>query len=585
MSIPKILHYCWFGDNPIPDKTKKCIATWKELCPDYKLMRWDESNFDISKRAYTREAFENKKWAFISDVCRLEKVYEHGGIYLDVNTEALKSFDDLLENDMFVGFEQDNHIQMGVFGAKKHHEILKSILQDFYEKSRLLSDDGKINYRTINSRVHEVLVERGMESRDSYQELDGVTVYPKEYFCPRYWNSARQDPITDKTYTNHYFGASWHDEESRKWLNFITSDKAPRVSVVIPVYGVEKYIESCLDSVSIQSYANIEVIVVDDQSPDQSGAIAEAYALKDDRIKVIHKPKNEGLNMARATGFECSTGDMILFVDSDDLLAPDCIESAVRLQLKYKADFVRFGMCNYVDEESPVEVIKRQPSELVEEFIEGRGDLLRANLYRGTITVWGALYTRKAVEGIDWRASNYQVFEDNFWSLHLLKNIKTGVYTTRIGYLYRTSEGREESVLSRRISGNSFNGQPVGYLEFVDRLLKEYRSYNKRYSLRCEDAIRSVEDWHWNHRLEQISKIDNWQPEKSDIGYVIKLLQWIERKKSALEANDATQNEQIMELGERARACEAERIEFLGVKRSLRLTAGNIKRRVKRRLG
>jgi hypothetical protein len=215
--IPKIIHYCWFGGKPLPERTQGYIKTWKEKCSGYEFMMWDENNFDVNTYDYTKEAYEKEKWAFVSDVCRLEKLYEFGGIYLDVNTEILQSFDRFLDDKMFVGFEQNNTVAGCIFGAKRHHPFIKKMI-GIYKHEHLINEQGKVNLKTINSRMQEQLVAIGMKPKDSFQKLRNITVYPKEYFCPRYWNSSEQDPITLNTYSIHYFAASWQDEEVQELL-------------------------------------------------------------------------------------------------------------------------------------------------------------------------------------------------------------------------------------------------------------------------------------------------------------------------------------------------------------------------------
>ena len=347
--IPKIIHYCWFGDAPIPKETLDYIKTWKEKCPDYEFRKWDESNFDVYKYDYTKEAYSEKKWAFISDVCRLEKIYEFGGIYLDVNTKVLKNFDQLLDHEMFVGFEQDNMIQMGVFGAKDHHPMIEKLLGEYYKREHLLDENGVINFRTINDRAQEELLKLGMKPENSFQQLGDITVYPKECFCPRYWNSPRQDTITDNTYTIHYFGASWHDEGVRKRLKKMQREDINQlISVIIPVYNAEGYLDACVESILRQSYGNIEVILVDDGSTDESGQMCDTWAEKDKRIRVIHK-HNEGLNYARKDGFENSSGNYVTFLDSDDLFHKDNIKNSLEALYDNDADVVIYASKEFSD--------------------------------------------------------------------------------------------------------------------------------------------------------------------------------------------------------------------------------------------
>ncbi len=353
----------------------------------------------------------------------------------------------------------------------------------------------------------------------------------------------------------------------------------PTVSIIVPIYKVEKYLVECIDSLLTQTYSNLEIILVDDESPDKSGEIADEYAKKDSRITVIHKPKNEGLNMARATGFAGSTGEYVMFVDSDDMLVYDCVEKTLRLLLKYKADFVRFDKSHFSDSTESLGEI-RQPEE-IEESVDGKGNMLTVNLTRGTITVWGALYKRSVVEAVDWKQVNYRIYEDNFWSLSLLETASRGVYLSYIGYLYRSGEG----TLSRRVTGNSFNGKPVGYLEFIVLLSNKLRDFNTRHQLDCEDAIQGAENWLWSHRLEQICRVSDWKPEKHDEEYVIFLLKWILRDKTLLEEDVRLQASRITELEGILTQRDIQLASYQGFKRSARLLAGNMKRRIKKDMG
>lgn len=106
MSIPKKIHYCWFGRNPLTESAKKCIESWKKYCPEYEIIEWNENNFDLTENRYAREAYEQKKWAFVSDYARLKIVYEQGGIYMDVDVELIKPLDELTELDGYMGFEK-----------------------------------------------------------------------------------------------------------------------------------------------------------------------------------------------------------------------------------------------------------------------------------------------------------------------------------------------------------------------------------------------------------------------------------------------------------------------------------------------
>ena len=122
--IPKVIHYCWFGGNPIPEKDRRYIEGWKEKCPDYEIIEWNERNYDVSKNKYMAQAYEEKKWGFVSDYARLDLVYQYGGIYFDTDVELLKPLDNLLELEMFCGFESTKYVNFGIgFGAEKENPV------------------------------------------------------------------------------------------------------------------------------------------------------------------------------------------------------------------------------------------------------------------------------------------------------------------------------------------------------------------------------------------------------------------------------------------------------------------------------
>ena len=127
--IPKIIHYCWFGKGEKPKLAQKCIDSWKEHCFDYKIVEWNEDNFDINTNAYTKMCFEQSKYAFLSDYLRLIVVYKYGGIYFDTDVEVIKSIDNLLDNKAFFGFETDKYINTGQgFGAEADAEIINKMI-------------------------------------------------------------------------------------------------------------------------------------------------------------------------------------------------------------------------------------------------------------------------------------------------------------------------------------------------------------------------------------------------------------------------------------------------------------------------
>ncbi|MEE0930751.1 MAG: glycosyltransferase [Acutalibacteraceae bacterium] len=215
--IPEIIHYCWFGSNPKPKLAKKCIKTWKRYCPDYKIVEWNEDNFDISKcPLYVRQAYELKRWAFVTDYVRLKVVYENGGIYLDTDVEIKKSLDDLLQNKSYFGFEEGRYIATGLgFGAEKGTMIVWEIMQQ-YENIPFLLENGKIDDLSCPKRNTEIFLKYGLKQDDSYQVLqDGTLILPTRCLCPLSYNTGQRSDAED-TYSIHWFSASWLSKKQLK---------------------------------------------------------------------------------------------------------------------------------------------------------------------------------------------------------------------------------------------------------------------------------------------------------------------------------------------------------------------------------
>lgn len=207
--IPKKIHYCWFGRGELTVKAKKCIQSWKKYCPDYEIIEWNEDNFDVHQNEYTKKVYTEKKYAFLSDYARLKVVYEHGGVYLDVDVELVKSLDDLLENDAFFGFETKEFINTGVgFGAKQGSTAVKTLLEEY---NQLL--DGTKDVIGCPKLNTEGLIKLGLERNGQLQKLDECTVYPAEYFNP-YDNPTGRLNKTKNTHSIHWYAKSWMDKKS-----------------------------------------------------------------------------------------------------------------------------------------------------------------------------------------------------------------------------------------------------------------------------------------------------------------------------------------------------------------------------------
>ena len=213
--IPKVIHYCWFGGGPLNELSEKCMASWKKLCPDYEIVRWDESNYDVTKTKYMRQAYEAKKWAFVSDCARLDIIYKHGGIYLDTDIELLQPLDRLLDRKGFLGIEGTKMINTGLgMGGEAGVELFR-VLRDEYDTMDFQLPDGKLRMEPCTYIQTEVLKRRGYIPKDQAQQIDGVDILPSSVLVSGAWQykAAR----TSKSAVAFHHGArTWLDEKDRE---------------------------------------------------------------------------------------------------------------------------------------------------------------------------------------------------------------------------------------------------------------------------------------------------------------------------------------------------------------------------------
>lgn len=213
--IPKVIHYCWFGGNPLPDLAKKCIASWKKYLPDYEIKEWNETNFDLRCCNYVKEAYEAKKWAFVSDYARFWILYNYGGIYFDTDVEIIKDMSDIIKKGAFMGCETSEKCAPGLgLGVNPGLGLYEEIL-DNYQKSHFLNSDGTNNYETVVDRTTNILKKHGFKECYVIQKIADVMIYPPEYFCPMDYTTGKLN-ITENSCSIHWYDASWLDDRMKK---------------------------------------------------------------------------------------------------------------------------------------------------------------------------------------------------------------------------------------------------------------------------------------------------------------------------------------------------------------------------------
>ena len=204
-SIPQIIHLIWIGGNPKPKIIDDCIASWKHYMPEYKIIEWNEKNYDVFKNDFLKQAYLSKKWAFVSDYMRFDILNQYGGIYFDTDVELLKKIPkEILKHHAFTGVESAGKVNPGlVFGCEKGFWLCKEML-DVYNNSQF--DNRKPI--TVNIIISQILQEKGFEENNKFQIIDELAIYPKEYFCA-YDQDIREVSITDKTISVHHYVGTW----------------------------------------------------------------------------------------------------------------------------------------------------------------------------------------------------------------------------------------------------------------------------------------------------------------------------------------------------------------------------------------
>ena len=223
--IPRIIHYCWFGGAQLPPLAQKCIASWKKFLPGYEIKEWNESNFDIHCCRYVEEAYNSKKWAFVSDYVRFRVLYEYGGLYFDTDVEVIKPLDEILARGGFMGVESYADKPMlnpglglavapGLGLAVAPGLGLYKELYTEYHSRKFVNEDNSMNLKTVVQYTTECLAERGLTDSHEIQCIEGIYIYPKDYFNP-YNMDTGQIELTQNTVSIHHYAASWVSKYSR----------------------------------------------------------------------------------------------------------------------------------------------------------------------------------------------------------------------------------------------------------------------------------------------------------------------------------------------------------------------------------
>ena len=236
--IPKKIHYCWFGKGKMPELALKCIESWRVNLPDYELKEWNENSFDINSNFYVKEAYESRKFAFVTDYVRLYALYTEGGIYMDTDVDVLKNLDSFLDLPAFSGFEDNMHIPTGIMAAEKGSIWAKWQLE-YYSGRHFLLPDGTLDLTTNVDIIGGLMEEKGFILKNGlYNFQNIITIFPKDYFCPKSHTTGKIE-LTENTYTIHHFAGSWKsssDRLKRRIVHLIGVKTVHRLKLLINLF-------------------------------------------------------------------------------------------------------------------------------------------------------------------------------------------------------------------------------------------------------------------------------------------------------------------------------------------------------------
>ena len=245
--MTKYIHYCWFGDKPLPKLAKKCIKSWKKYLPDYEIIKWSEENVDLNECTFIKEAYKNKKWAFVADYVRTKVLNEMGGIYFDTDMEVTKDISKLLKNDTFLGVEDTGYVAVGVWYEKQKNSFLTSELLKVY-KSFDRFDTSKMSEFSIPRLISKILDDYGFKKGSKEIQIlkDNIYIYPRDYFYPYSYNW-ENNVFTDNTCMIHYYDASWIPLKDRIEINMVRKIGKKKTFRILELYRkIKDYLRKIL---------------------------------------------------------------------------------------------------------------------------------------------------------------------------------------------------------------------------------------------------------------------------------------------------------------------------------------------------
>lgn len=259
VEIPKVIHYCWFGRGELPEMAKMCIASWQKYLPDYEIKEWNEDNFDVNIIPYTKEAYEEHKYAFVSDYARFWILYHYGGLYFDTDVEVIRPMEHIIRRGPFMGCEGEaSKATAGADDVKTSAPAvapglglgcnpglgLYAEILDFYSHLHFKQSDGTLNLIAVVKYTTDILCRHGLKATSDIQQCAGVYIYPVDYFCPKSVKDFKLR-ITDNTVSIHHYSGTWLPWYSKVVEFFMPLrgrfPKFTYYAIYLPLFEIDKY--------------------------------------------------------------------------------------------------------------------------------------------------------------------------------------------------------------------------------------------------------------------------------------------------------------------------------------------------------
>ena len=291
--MQKYIHYCWFGGRPLPKLAKKCIKSWKKYLPDYQIIEWNENNVDLNECPFIKEAYENKKWAFVADYARTKAMYEMGGIYFDTDMIISKNIDFLLDKGTFLGVEDSMMVNAAVWGSDKPKSYLATRLLEFYKSQEHFEVDNMYKM-SIPRIITKILNEFDFDpSIENVQVLNNdIYVYPRPYFYPLSYDF-KDNKFDDNTCMIHYFDASWIPKNEQIEMKMIRKIGAKNTKIILETYrfvkrNTKRLIKICLFPITL--YRMYKRKISNQYLSNLKTALSDINNIKDSYL-VMHNPE------------------------------------------------------------------------------------------------------------------------------------------------------------------------------------------------------------------------------------------------------------------------------------------------------